>query len=98
MIRLAPLAPLVAALLLAGCNGDQAPAEEGAASGEILPGSISDAMIPTDTVQSQPPLMAPEPAGAGATPEDGAEGEESASEDDAAPDAAAPAQEDAPAQ
>jgi hypothetical protein len=46
------------ALLLAAC-GDQtsAPAEQGgAASGEVLPGSVSDAMIPLEQLDSQAPL------------------------------------------
>lgn len=46
------------ALLLAGC-GDQTatPAEQGgAASGEVLPGSVSDAMIPLEQLESQAPL------------------------------------------
>lgn len=47
-------------LLLAAC-GEQAAVEQDndvrEASGEILPGSISDAMIETDNLQSQPPLL-----------------------------------------
>lgn len=51
---------LISALLAmtaAGCNGD-AKKDEGAgtASGEVLPGSASDAMIPLDQVKSQAPL------------------------------------------
>ncbi|QDH35935.1 hypothetical protein [Porphyrobacter sp. YT40] len=56
MIRLAPLAVL--ALALAACGDEAAPAAQqgGAASGEVLEGSISDAMIPLDQVTSQAPL------------------------------------------
>ncbi|WP_211277354.1 hypothetical protein [Erythrobacter donghaensis] len=56
MIRLAPLACL--ALALAACGDEAAPAAKqgGAASGEVLDGSISDAMIPLDQVTSQAPL------------------------------------------
>jgi hypothetical protein len=60
-------APLVLALaaLVAGC-GDQAaaPAEQGGeASGEVLAGSVSDAMIPLDQLTSEAPI-APRQAGA----------------------------------
>ena len=56
MIRLAPLAVL--ALTLAACEDKAAPAAQqgNAASGEVLAGSISDAMIPLDQVTSQAPL------------------------------------------
>ncbi len=45
------------ALAVAACNG-AAKKDEGAgkASGEVLPGSASDAMIPLDQVKSQAPL------------------------------------------
>lgn len=58
------LIALAAMALLAACNGDAPQQEGGAASGEVLPGSVSDEMLPYDTVTSQPPLMAPEPAAA----------------------------------
>ncbi len=42
---------------LAGCGSEQKAADDKAqASGQILPGSASDAMLPLDTVKSQPPL------------------------------------------
>ena len=53
----APLA-LALALRAAAC-GDQAaaPAEQGGeASGEVLAGSVSDAMIPLDQLESEAPL------------------------------------------
>jgi hypothetical protein len=53
MIALAALAPLMA---LAACNDAKSPDDKRAAGGEVLPGSISDAMLPVDTVRSQPPL------------------------------------------
>ena len=64
--------PLITSLLplalLAACQDDAAPAEgEGDVSGEVLEGTISDAMLPLDTVRSQPPLLNPE----GETGEDG---------------------------
>ena len=50
--------PLLA--LLAACGGD-APADDGrAASGEVLEGTISDAMLPLDRVRSEPPPEDPE--------------------------------------
>lgn len=56
-LALTPLA------LLAAC-GKEAPAEgdSRSASGTVLEGTISDAMLPVDTVQSQPPLAEPEAA------------------------------------
>jgi len=45
---------LATAALLTGCKQDAAP--EAAAAGQILPGSASDAMLPTDRLTSQPPL------------------------------------------
>lgn len=66
-LRLPHLAAAAGLLLLSACTDDAAPVEVGgSASGDILPASVSDAMIPTDTLQSQPPLMAPEPAASGA--------------------------------
>ena len=49
---------LVLPLALAACEQQTAaPAEQGgAASGEVLPGSISDAMIPLEQLDSQAPL------------------------------------------
>jgi hypothetical protein len=44
------------ALALAGCGGEEKKAVGGTASGEVLPGSVSDAMLPLDTVKSQAPL------------------------------------------
>jgi hypothetical protein len=46
------------ALLAAGCSEQAAaPTEQGdAAAGEVLAGSISDAMVPLDQLQSQGPL------------------------------------------
>lgn len=53
------------ALLLAACAEDdvaQPPTDEvRGASGEVLEGTISDAMIPLDQLRSQPPLMRVEP-------------------------------------
>lgn len=46
---------LMVALALAGC-GKSDDATKAAPAGEVLPGSVSDAMLPLDTVKSQPPL------------------------------------------
>jgi len=85
-----PFLALPVLALLAGCGGD-APAgdDSRAASGEVLEGTISDAMLPVDRVRSEPPLEDPEAharvrsaadgaAGAGETAEgeDGAEAEQ----------------------
>lgn len=44
------------ALALGACSGDKRDGGAGKAAGEILPGSVSDAMLPVDTVRSQAPL------------------------------------------
>ena len=93
---------LLPALLLGGCDlfgGSSADSGDGATSSEVLEGSISDDMIPTDTVTSQPPLLGVQPGEGGAAGEaeategdPAAEGEvaETASEaEPAAPEAAA---------
>ena len=50
---------LAVSLALAGCGKDKAP-DKAAAGGEILPRSVTDDMLPYDTVRSQPSLAAPE--------------------------------------
>jgi hypothetical protein len=47
------LTALALATLLTACKREAAP---DAAAGQVLPGSISDAMLPQDRVTSQPPL------------------------------------------
>lgn len=77
-MRLSRILIAAAPLALAACGGD-APADDGrSATGEVLEGTISDAMLPTDRVRSEAPL-APEPA---------ARGEGSAAQPDADPTAA----------
>jgi hypothetical protein len=80
--------------LLAACGEE--PADDGrAASGEVLEGTISDAMLPLDRVQSEPPLEDPEAfaeaqeEAAGAAP-GGTEGEEGEPADPEAADAEQP--------
>ena len=58
-LRLLPLALPIA--LLAGCGDDATPTDEArSASGEVLEGTISDAMLPLAIATSQPPLLPPE--------------------------------------
>jgi hypothetical protein len=53
-LALTLLAPL--ALAACGSGSDTKQKDQRTAAGEILPGSASDAMLPYDTVRSQPPL------------------------------------------
>jgi hypothetical protein len=48
---------LAPAVLLGAC--DNSPAETSATPGEVLEGTISDAMLPVDQVRSEPPLEDP---------------------------------------
>ena len=63
---------LVSALIglaLVGCQEKkQAAPSHATAVGEVLPGSASDAMLPVDTVRSQPPL-APKVEPSGSKPD-----------------------------
>ena len=54
MSRALILAPAVLLLALTACKKDGT--KEQTASGQVLPGSISDAMLPEDRVTSHPPL------------------------------------------
>lgn len=47
---------LSVALALAACSGEAKKQTGGKADGEILPASVSDQMLPYDTVRSQAPL------------------------------------------
>lgn len=53
-------AALALLALLAGCGGDKSSSDARIAEGEVLEGSISDAMLPLDRLQSQAPLAEPE--------------------------------------
>lgn len=46
--------------LLAACGDDKGDAGDRAVAGEVQKGTISDAMLPLDTVRSQPPFAEPE--------------------------------------
>ena len=74
--------------------------DEGQATGEVLEGTVSDAMLPLDRVQSEPPLEDPEAfaevqekaaeaAPGGAEAPEAAEGAEAESEPAETPEAAA---------
>jgi hypothetical protein len=47
---------ITAVLALAACGETKKAPSAGTAGGEVLPGSASDAMLPIDSVRSQPPL------------------------------------------
>lgn len=44
------------ALAVAGCKDEPKKSIGGTAQGEVLPGTVSDEMLPLDSVKSQPPL------------------------------------------
>jgi hypothetical protein len=72
--------PAAALLLLGACDyfgGTSADTTDGEATGEVLPGSIDDAMIPTDDLTSQPPPLV-QPTGGAAVSGDGVDSAESA--------------------
>jgi hypothetical protein len=46
-------------VLLAACGKSSDGSDRRSASGEVLPGTVSDAMLPVDKLKSQPPLLAP---------------------------------------
>ncbi|MET0587104.1 MAG: hypothetical protein ABWZ75_01165 [Novosphingobium sp.] len=56
MIRVIRLTCLIALPLALAACGDKEPDAKATAAGEILEGTTSDAMLPLDTVRSQPPL------------------------------------------
>jgi hypothetical protein len=56
MIRVVRLTCLIALPLAVAACGDKEPDTRATAAGEILEGTTSDAMLPLDTVRSQPPL------------------------------------------
>jgi hypothetical protein len=56
MIRVTRLTCLIALPLALSACGSKEPDANATAAGEILEGTASDAMLPLDTVRSQPPL------------------------------------------
>ena len=81
--RLISLAAL--ALLLPACGDDGAP-QEGEVTGEVLEGTISDAMLPLDQVRSEAPLADPSGAGRGSGDSSAARGTEPADDAEAVAD------------
>jgi hypothetical protein len=55
-----PILALMPLVLLAACNDKATGDDSRAASGEVLEGTVSDAMLPVDRVQSEPPLEDPD--------------------------------------
>ena len=54
------LALILPLALLAGCNGNKTDRnDQRSASGEVLQGTTSDAMLPLDKLKSQGPMLAP---------------------------------------
>lgn len=88
MIRVIRLTCLIALPLALAACGDKKPDESATAAGEILEGTASDAMLPLDTVRSQPPL-APQTQAAKSNGKKGAA--EAKAGDEAADSATAPA-------
>lgn len=89
MNRLIHMACLIALPLALTACGEKEPETKAVAAGEILEGSINDAMLPMDTVRSQPPLAPQTQAAAKAgKSEDAAEagaGDEAATAADGGP-------------
>lgn len=85
LLAAAPLA------LLAACGDEASKDDSRAATGEVLEGTISDAMLPVDRVRSQPPLAAPEPGpgGEGGTATPGTDAEATPSAEGETPTAGA---------
>jgi hypothetical protein len=86
----ARLSTIAILLLLTACGGqeDTGP-ERKTAAGEVLGGSISDAMLPLDTVQSQSPPLRESVTGKGDGEATGTADESADTTDDATPVASA---------
>lgn len=68
------------AVALTACSGEKKASQQGTAAGEILPASASDAMLPYDTVRSQPPLAPPPTEAAKSAARKGADSDEPAAD------------------
>lgn len=80
---------LAVVAMLAACGSDPAPTtqSDGTVSGEIFEGSISDDMLPLDTVQSQSPMLETAPVDAGSSDQPTADNGDNAEEPETAPEA-----------
>lgn len=88
---LRPILLAVPVLLLAACGGSEKDKDERTASGQVLQGSISDSMLPLDTVTSKAPLIKEGPASGPADAASDAEGEDAAALDGQQPEVPAAA-------
>ena len=90
---LAFVLPSAAAFALTACGEKEEPKRQETAGGAILARSVSDDMLPHDTLRSQPPLASkPKESGAGPSTgepadEDGESGDDAADADPAQPSA-----------
>ena len=71
-MRLRSLLLLLPALALTACNNSGPKNDKRSATGEVLQGTTTDAMIPLGQLTSQPPLLPPKGKGA-TTPEQAAD-------------------------
>lgn len=74
---------ILASLALAACGQKSAQTDGAAAPGEVLPGSVSDAMLDTTRSQAEAPLMAVKAEGAKAAAKPTDDASAGASEGDA---------------
>jgi hypothetical protein len=81
------LAVLLPLALLAGCNKSNPQNDKRSATGEVLQGTTTDAMIPLGQLTSHPPLLPPTTKGP-TTPEQAADQDNGSSAVDADSDAA----------
>lgn len=87
------IVPALLALSLAACGGDKTREQGGKAEGTILPGSVSDAMIPVDQVKSQAPLAPQSEGGPGKNKADAEEADATATTSPSAEPSASPSAE-----
>ncbi len=90
---------LLALTMLSACGDQESDEpERKTAAGEVLGGSISDSMLPLDTVQSQsPPLRESAADDSGAGPSEAADDDEEEEEEAPAPSSSPSSSETAPA-
>jgi len=89
IVRIASIAALLFAL--AACSEDPTQKDAPAAGGEVLEASVSDAMIPLDTLRSQPPLAPKADSSTQTGQGKGSDGDAAGPQQQAGPAEAAPA-------